>query len=94
MNMRAKVSSKGQVVIPKQIREDLGIVDGTEIEFVAQGRGFFVQPVEDFDPRYPKVPAGEFMKHVIRIDRPFPPDEEIDQAMLAEAARRFNATRR
>lgn len=94
MSVRAKVSSKGQVVIPKQIREDLGIVDGTEIEFVPQGRGFFVQPVEDFDPRYPKVPAGAFMKHVVRIDRPFPTDEEIDQAILAEAARRFDVTRR
>ena len=94
MTVRAKVSSKGQVVIPKQIRDHLGIVDGTEIEFVAQGRGFFVQPVEDFDPRYPKVPAGEFLKHVVRIDRPFPTDEEIDQAMLAEAARRFDVTRR
>jgi AbrB family looped-hinge helix DNA binding protein len=40
MNVRAKVSSKGQVVIPKKIREDLGIVDGTEIEFVAQGGAF------------------------------------------------------
>lgn len=94
MNVRAKVSSKGQVVIPKQIREDLGIVDGTEIEFVPQGKGFYVQVVEDFDPRYPKVPAGAFMKHVVRIDRPFPTDEEIDRAMLAEAARRFDASRR
>lgn len=94
MNVRAKVSSKGQVVIPKQIREGLGIADGTEVEFVPQGRGVLVQPVEDFDSRYPKVPAGAFLKHVVRIDRPFPTDEEIDQAMLAEAARRFNATRR
>ena len=94
MNVRAKVSSKGQVVIPKQIRDGLGITDGTEVEFVPQGRGFLVQPVEDFDPRYPEVPAGEFLKHVVRINKPFPTDEEIDQAMLAEAARRFNATRR
>ena len=85
MNVRAKVSSKGQVVIPKKIREDLGIVGG---------RGFFVQPVEDFDPRYPKVPAGAFLKHVIRIDTPFPTEEEIDRAMLAEAAWKFDATRR
>lgn len=94
MNVRAKVSSKGQVVIPKQIRDGLGITDGTEVEFVPQGRGFFVQPVEDFDSRYPKIPAGEFLKHVVRIDRPFPTDEEIDRAMLAEAKRSFNAARR
>lgn len=93
MNVRAKVSSKGQVVIPKQIRDDLGIVEGSEVEFVPKAGGFFVQPVEDFDPRYPRVPAGEFLKHVVRIARPFPTDEEIEQAMLAEAARRYNATR-
>ena len=53
-----------------------------------------MQPVEDFDPRYPKVPAGAFLKHVIRIDTPFPTEEEIDRAMLAEAAWKFDATRR
>ncbi|MGE3306739.1 MAG: AbrB/MazE/SpoVT family DNA-binding domain-containing protein [Rhizobiaceae bacterium] len=94
MNIRAKVSSKGQVVIPKQIREGLGITDGTEVEFIPQGGGFLVQPVDDFDPRYPKAPAGALLKHVVRTAKPFPSDDEIDRAMLAEAARRFDATRR
>ena len=94
MNVRAKVSSKGQVVIPKHIRDDLGIVEGAEVEFVPHGRGFIVQAVDGFDPRYPNVPAGTFLKHVIKIDRPFPSDEEINEAMLNEAATRFDATRR
>ena len=93
MNIRAKVSSKGQVVIPKSMRDQLGIVDGSEVEFTSQGSGIFLQPVDEFDPRFPRVPAGEFLKHVVKIDRAFPSDAEIDQAMLDEAARRFDAAR-
>jgi AbrB family looped-hinge helix DNA binding protein len=29
-----KITSKGQVTIPKEIREDLGFLPGTEVEFV------------------------------------------------------------
>jgi AbrB family looped-hinge helix DNA binding protein len=29
-----KITSKGQVTIPKQLREELGLLPGTEIEFV------------------------------------------------------------
>ena len=29
-----KITSKGQVTIPKEIREELGLLPGTEVEFV------------------------------------------------------------
>jgi len=32
-----KITSKGQVTIPKQIRESLGMLPGTEVEFVEDG---------------------------------------------------------
>jgi len=32
-----KVTTKGQVTIPKALREKLGIFPGTEVEFIAQG---------------------------------------------------------
>ncbi|MGH8726853.1 MAG: AbrB/MazE/SpoVT family DNA-binding domain-containing protein [Burkholderiales bacterium] len=34
------VSAKGQMVIPKQLRKQLGIMSGTKLEVVAEGGGF------------------------------------------------------
>ncbi len=38
-----KLTSKGQVTIPKSVRERLGLRIGDEIEFVDDGAGFRVQ---------------------------------------------------
>ncbi len=32
-----KITSKGQVTIPKEIRDRLGLLPGTEVEFVEEG---------------------------------------------------------
>lgn len=32
-----KITSKGQVTIPKEIRERLGLLPGTEVEFIEKG---------------------------------------------------------
>jgi AbrB family looped-hinge helix DNA binding protein len=34
-----RVTTKGQVTIPKDIRDELGIVPGSEVEFVRTGDG-------------------------------------------------------
>ncbi len=39
----ATVTSKGQVTIPKDIRDRLGIRPGDHIEFVESGEGYVVQ---------------------------------------------------
>jgi AbrB family looped-hinge helix DNA binding protein len=47
-----KVTSKGQITIPKDIRESLGIKTGDEVEFVEDQRGRMTmrkkQPPRDF----------------------------------------------
>lgn len=41
----ATITSKGQVTIPKRIRDELGRTAGTEIEFIIEGDGTIrVQP--------------------------------------------------
>ena len=40
----ATVSSKGQVVLPKDVREHLGVKQGDEIEFVLDEHGVHVRP--------------------------------------------------
>lgn len=40
---KTKITSKGQVTIPKDVRERLGLRAGDEIEFVEDRRGFRVR---------------------------------------------------
>ncbi len=93
MNARAKMSSKGQIVVPKSVRDEHGWGEGMEFEFIESGKGVLVQPVDEFDPRFPPITMEEFLSRSLKIDR-FPTDEEIEETLLAEAARRFDATRR
>ena len=94
MNARARMSSKGQIVVPKPLRDAHGWGAGTEFEFVESGKGVLVQPVREFDPRFPPITIEEFLASRIKVDKPLPNDHEIDEILLAEAARRFDATRR
>jgi AbrB family looped-hinge helix DNA binding protein len=41
-----RVTRKGQVTIPKAIREEFGLLPGTEVEFVAEGGQVKVRKVE------------------------------------------------
>ena len=38
-----KITSKGQVTIPQEIRERAGLLPGTEVEFVIHGKKVLVQ---------------------------------------------------
>lgn len=40
----ATVTSKGQVTIPKEVREDLGIETGTKLYFVRTAQGYVLKP--------------------------------------------------
>ncbi len=43
----ATITSKGQVTIPKRIRDELGLTTGTEIEFIIEEDGTIrVRPME------------------------------------------------
>ena len=52
-----RVTEKGQVTIPKEIRDRLGIGPGSEVDFVASGNGALLVrvdrgargPIRDFD---------------------------------------------
>lgn len=70
--LRTKVTSKGQVTIPKDVRERLGLRPGDEIEFVEDRRGFRVQKLMQVSPF--KNYRG-YLKHLAGRD----PDELVEQ---------------
>lgn len=48
MDVAAKVSSKGQVTVPKAVREALGIEEGDEIVFRVEGKHALLARTPDF----------------------------------------------
>ncbi len=62
----SKITSKGQVTIPKEIRDELGLLPGTEVEFVPDVGGVRVR----------KSPTGrrrgeEVVEHLHRAGKNF-----------------------
>jgi AbrB family looped-hinge helix DNA binding protein len=45
--MSSRVGPKGQVVIPKSMRDRLGIAPGDEVEFCLDDAGVRVEPVRE-----------------------------------------------
>ena len=50
VGMTHKVGPKGQVVIPKALREELGLRPGDEVSFSKEEGGVLVEPVRDDEP--------------------------------------------
>jgi AbrB family looped-hinge helix DNA binding protein len=90
MNARAKMSSDGQIVVPKAIRDAHGWGEGTELEWINEGGGVMIVRVGAVEPGGAKMTWDQFEKLRVKVDA-FPTDDEIGQTMLDEAARRFDA---
>lgn len=41
--MKARITSKGQITIPKKVRTSLGLKKGDEVEFEASGKGYLLK---------------------------------------------------
>ena len=45
-------NSKGQIVIPKKLRDDLGITQDTPLQIVQRGEGIYIYPIEGVETKY------------------------------------------
>ena len=62
--MKTKVSSKGQVVIPKEVRDRLGIKPGTILDVKVEGRRIVLEPA--LEPPDIFVELGEKSEEILR----------------------------
>ena len=60
----ATVTSKGQITIPREVREALGIEAGDRVEFVAQEKGVYTVVAATRDIRHLKGMVGKPSKPV------------------------------
>jgi antitoxin PrlF len=79
--LSATMSSKGQVVIPGDVRERLGLVQGSVLRFVMDGEGVRLLP-----------PAGDVRRLKGRLAKPKSPVTVDDMnAAIAEQRARLGA---
>lgn len=77
MSEKATLTSKGQVTIPKEIREYLDLKEGKEIVFIKKGDGVMIRPEV-------KDPVKELRR--LREKLPKLTEKEIDE-MIKESKR-------
>lgn len=74
MQKQARITSKGQITVPRDIRRALGVRPGDRLLFEVEGGGVRVRPVRSVDPfkKYqgignPGIPSGR--KAILRYTR-------------------------
>lgn len=78
----ATVTSKGQVTIPKEVREELGIETGTKLWFVRTPQGYVLKPASNSVMR---------LSGSLKYDGPPLTDDEIERRLGAAFAEKYRA---
>lgn len=78
---QAKVTSKGQITIPKMVRDALGIHEGDSVLFRVEGERAVLLPVHR--------KSQHELHGALPATRPFPGRGEIRRHVKEERARRF-----
>jgi AbrB family looped-hinge helix DNA binding protein len=76
----ATITSKGQITIPKEVREALGVEAGDRVEFVAQAPGAYIVVAATRDVRHLKGMIAKSGKPVSI--------EEMNRAVARAASRK------
>ena len=67
MGVEVKVSTKGQVVIPKDVRDALGLAPGAKLNLSREGRRIVLEAPE---PERERISYEEFRRRVPRYEGP------------------------
>ena len=91
MNVRAKISSKGQLVLPKAVRDAYGLVPGSEVEMEVMNDGIFLKPCPK---RVRKTYTLDEVAGFLKYDGPPVSLKDMERGIEEEARRMWNAQRR
>jgi AbrB family looped-hinge helix DNA binding protein len=83
MNATTSLSAKGQVVIPKDVRDALGLVPGQKLDVIRSGNGVFLRPQQQKSGRSIDAIMADIRSLRPLHDRPAPTVEEMDAAIDA-----------
>jgi AbrB family looped-hinge helix DNA binding protein len=86
----AKMSSKGQIVVPKAIRARLGFDTGAELEIIEGDKEVTFKLVEG-PRRRQTLSLKDFLAQQVEYVGPVVTDEMMRNGINAEAVRRWNA---
>lgn len=84
-----KLSSKGQIVIPKNIRDDLHLPPGTEFVISMTATGLTLTPTTLF----PRVTVGEVRGFLAKRGRQLPDDFDIKASIKARLKAQDDASK-
>jgi AbrB family looped-hinge helix DNA binding protein len=90
MNVRAKISSKGQLVLPKAVREAYGLTAGSEVEIESVGETIVLRP-HVRRPRTGRVYTLDEVAGMLKYDGPPVSIRDMDRAVEEEFRRRWHA---
>jgi AbrB family looped-hinge helix DNA binding protein len=77
------LSSKGQMVIPKELRESLGLRPGQRLEIEALPDGtMLIIPIPDDIVKAMRLPSAERLERILEQEREA--EEEHDEGMAGE----------
>ena len=81
MNAKTKLSAKGQVVIPKDVRERMGLSIGDSFDVIARGDELVLRR-ESSIKKISVAEATAHMRKVVRYDGPTIPVEQLSWHFL------------
>ena len=88
MNAHVKLSVKGQVVIPKDVRDLLKWESGLDLEVIQQGNGVTLRPSR---AKRVTITHAEFLQQVPPHTGPFIHESEWQKLMEDDLAKRWKA---
>ena len=91
MNARAKISSKGQLVLPKAVRDAYGLGPGSEVDIESRGDAIVLKPIAR---RARKQYTIDEVAGFLKYSGPPVTLEDMERGIEEEARRMWNAERR
>lgn len=82
-----KVSSKGQITLPKEVREDLGIKPGGKLRVLTIGGQVVLIPISE-DPIRALKASIKFKKPIAEIMREIREEEKLRESRLQRMSKR------